>query len=373
MSDTLQFVVVMRKTQETSELDPSPSRRQTEVCRPFSQLLLLVLLIASLVHGQESTKLIGQIEFYGYGGLNLEKVRAALPLQEGEAFSTSDDRLLQTIDHLKKEIQRVTGHPPTGVTTTCCNAEGNYIIYIGLQGNSLKKSRYNSVPKLKLRLPARVVNLYHQTNEASSVLVSKGMAAEDHSRGYALSNDANLRSKQLAIRSYALTHERLLRRVLRTSAYAEERIVAAKFLGYARQSRAQIADLVWASHDVDDGVRNDATRALGVLARSSAQIASQIPAAGFVEMLSSDSWTDRNKALLVIGELSRRRDSKLLRVLRSQALDALIEMARWRVSGHADSARIVLGRIGGIEEDRLLQMISAGNVEQIIQASKQPR
>lgn len=333
---------------------------------------MLVLLIASLVHGQESQKQIGQIEFYGYGGLNLDKVRAALPLHEGDAFPTSDDSFRQAIDHIKKEIERVTGHPPTDVETVCCNAQGNFMIYIGLAGNSMTKSRYNSVPKLKLRLPARVVDLYQQTSEDSSVLVSKGMATEDHSRGYALSNDANLRSKQLAIRSYALTHERLLRRVLRSSAYAEERIVAAKFLGYARQSRAQIADLVWASHDVDDGVRNDAIRALGVLARSSPQIARQIPAAGFVEMLSSGSWTDRNKALLVIGELTRRRDPKLLRVLRSQAWDALIEMARWRFSGHADSARIVLGRIGGIEEGRLVQMVSAGNVEQIIQASKQP-
>ena len=334
--------------------------------------MLLVLLIAPPVHGQEGAKQIGQIEFYGYGGLNLDKVRAALPLHEGDAFPTSEDKYRQTIDYLKKEIQRVTGRPPTDVATVCCNAQGNFMIYIGLQGNSLKNSPYNIVPKLKLRLPSKIVELYDEAMEASSVLVSKGMATEDDSRGYALSTDENLRSKQLAIRAYALTNERLLRRVLRSSAYVEERRVAAHFLGYARQSRAQIADLVWASHDVDDGVRNDAIRALGVLARSSTQIARQIPAAGFVAMVSSGSWSDRNKAVFLFSELTRRRDPKLLGVLRSQALDALIEMARWRSPSHADSARLVLGRIGGIEEDRLVQMISTGNVEQIIQASKQP-
>ena len=33
MSDTLQFVVVIRKTQVTSQPDSPASRRQTEVCR----------------------------------------------------------------------------------------------------------------------------------------------------------------------------------------------------------------------------------------------------------------------------------------------------------------------------------------------------
>src|SRR5688572_15833638 len=35
MSDTLQFVVVKRKTQVTSCLDRAASRRQTKVCRTF--------------------------------------------------------------------------------------------------------------------------------------------------------------------------------------------------------------------------------------------------------------------------------------------------------------------------------------------------
>ena len=204
--------------------------------------------------------------------------------------------------------------------------------------------------------------------ETGSVWSAKAWLAKMTQEATALSNDENLRSKELAIRAYALTHETLLRRVLRSSAHAEERIVAAHFMGYARQSRAQIADLVWASHDVDDGVRNDAIRALLVLARSSARIARQIPAAGFVAMVSSGSWSDRNKAVGLLNELTRPRDPKLLGVLRSQALDALIEMARWRASTHADSSRLILGRIGGIEERRLIEMI-CGKRREIIQAS----
>jgi len=127
---------------------------------------------------------------------------------------------------------------------------------------------------------------------------------------------------------------------------------------------------VWASHDVDDGVRNDAIRALGVLAASGPKVAKQISHEGFIEMVSSGSWTDRNKAGFLLKELSARRDPKLLGQLRSRALDSLIEMARWRNRGHADFARILLGRIAGIEESHLQQLVDAGQVDQIIQALK---
>lgn len=329
-------------------------------------LILIVILFALVLHGQDRPKRIGQIEFYGYAGLDLDRVRAAMPIHEGDPFTTSDDTFFQTINRVKKEIERVTGHPPTDVAAVCCNTQGNYMIYIGLLGNSIRRTRYNPVPKSKLWLPSRIVSLYQQANQASSMLVQQGVAGEDDSRGYALSNDASLRAKQLAMRAYALGHERLLRRVLRSSADSKQRTIAAEVLGYARQSRSQIADLVWASHDVDDGVRNDAIRALGVLAGSSPNVARQIPPESFIEMLSSGLWTDRNKAGFLLGKLTEKRDPKLLGLLRSQALEALIEMARWRFSGHADTARILLGRIGGIAENRLQQLVSAGEVGQII-------
>jgi hypothetical protein len=329
-------------------------------------LLLIVLLFAPVSEGQNSSKRIGEIEFFGYAGLDLNRVRAAMPLHEGDPFTTSDDRFFETIDRIKKEIKRVTGHSLTDVAAVCCDTQGNYMIYIGLLGNSIRTTRYNPVPKGKLKLPSRIVNLYRQSVEANSVLVQKGVASEDDSKGYALSNDLDLRAKQLAIRAYALKHERLLRRVLRSFADAEQRTVAAHSLGYARQSRAQIADLVWASHDVDEGVRNDAIRALGVLAQSSPKVAGQISPEGLIDMISSGSWTDRNKAGFLLDELSKQRDPKLLRELSSRSLDSLIEMARWRSRGHADFARILLGRIAGIEETRLQQLVAAERVDQII-------
>ena len=243
------------------------------------------------------------------------------------------------------------------------------MIYIGLPGSSMRIVPYNPAPKGTIRLPAKMVSLYQQTMEASSKAVLNGSANEDSSKGFALSTEPELRAKQLATREYALRHERLVRSVLASSHDAEHRTVAAHILGYASQSNQQIAALVRASHDADDSVRNNAIRALGVLAESSPKVADRIPAESFVAMLSSGSWTDRNKAAFLLTELSKRRDPRLLTQLRSQALDSLIEMARWR-SGHADFARIMIGRIAGIEETRLQKLVETGQVDQIIGALK---
>jgi hypothetical protein len=156
--------------------------------------------------------------------------------------------------------------------------------------------------------------------------------------------------------------------VLRSSADAQQRIVAAHLLGYATKSDEQLVALVRASHDPDDTVRNNAIRALGVLASSDPKEAARIPAAGFIAMLNSGSWTDRNKAGFLLDVLSEGRDPKLLGRLRAEALDSLIEMARWRVAGHANFARILLGRVAGIEENHLQQLVAAGQVDAIIKA-----
>jgi hypothetical protein len=191
---------------------------------------------------------------------------------------------------------------------------------------------------------------------------------EERSMGYALSTYPPLRAKQLAMREYAVGHAPLIRRVLLDAADAEQRTVAAALLGYAKQNRQQITGLVRASRDPDDGVRNNAVRALVVLAESSAITASDIPATPFVSMLNSGTWTDRNKASYLLSNLTKQRDAKLFRLIRQQALDSLIEMARWRNPGHAETARFILGRIAGIPEDELKHLVAEHNVDVIIAA-----
>jgi hypothetical protein len=333
-------------------------------------LLLIILLLAVVTLGQENQRRIGEIEFYGYAGLDLDRVRAALPLHEGDDFPHSDSALLDTIARIRLAITNVIGRAPTDVALVCCDAQGMQMIYIGLPGNSMRNVTYNPPPKGAARFPVRVVILYQQTMEAWSKAVRNGSSKEDYSKGYALSTDPELRAKQLATREYATSHERLVLRVLVSSRDADQRIAAAHILGYARQSKEQIEALVKAGSDADETVRNNAIRALKVLAQSNPRVAARIPAKPFIARLNSSSWTDRNKAGFLLAELSKRGDPKLLSQLRSQALTSLIEMARWRSGGHAGSARILLGRIAGIEETLLQQLVAAGQVEQIINAAQ---
>jgi hypothetical protein len=337
---------------------------------PMTLRLFIVLAFGSIVSAQDSAKRVGAIEFFGYSGFDINKIRASLPIREGDSFDAMDVNAFKTIARIRESIKTSTGKLPTDVAPVCCDAQGNYMIFIGLAGNSTVTTSYNAVPTGTGRLPLTIVNLYKQLMDLNSSLVSQGKATEDRSKGYALSTDENFRTKQLEARTFAIGHQRLLSQVLRSSADPEQRTVAAHFMGYARQSRSQIADLVWASRDRDEGVRNNAIRALGVLAESNPKIAGQIPPGPFIEMLKSGVWTDRNKGGYVLAQISKGRSVELLRLLRAEALEALIEMAHWRSAGHAASARTILGRIAGIEESRLNQMISAGVIEQIIDAAK---
>jgi hypothetical protein len=333
------------------------------VLKMKNALILITLLLSLAVAGQTQTALaqaelrparVGLIEFYGTAGLDVDKVRAALPVHEGETFPT-----LSALDDMKPKIeetvQRVTGRPTTDISLVS-PGQDVWLIYIGLSGTSVKSFRLNPAPKGTARLPAAALDVYRQVDAAFLSAMQRGASGEDDSKGYLLSsNDAALRAKQMAMHEYAARHEGEIRTVLRLSADNEQRQIAAELLGYVNQSRRQIADLVWASHDPDDTVRNNATRALGVLARSDPKVAARIPAAGFIEMLSSGGWTDRNKASGLLAALTKWREPQLLAALRAQALESLLEMARWR-SGHAYYARAMLGRIAGIEETRLQQL-----------------
>jgi hypothetical protein len=312
------------------------------------QAILIIILLASSTCAQDKPKLIGEIEFFGYSGIKLDngpidlhKVKTALPFQEKDEFS--GETFPELAEKSAEAVKRLTGHPPTDINSTCCDDQGNWIIFIGLSGKTI---RYNDPPNGATRLPANILNLYERFFKVMMESVAKGAAAEDHSQGYALSPSPPLRAIQLEMRAYAVGHEVLLRRVLATAADVQQRIVAAQLLGFTKQSRTQIAALVRAHLDSNGTVRNNATRALIVLADSSSSVAMKIPVAGFVEQLLSGTWTDLNKAGFLLDSITKSDKGKIPDALRRKEVrDRLIEMARWR-TGHAEAARHILARMG---------------------------
>jgi len=74
----------------------------------------------------------------------------------------------------------------------------------------------------------------------------------------------------------------------------------------------------------------------------------------------------KRQASLLLMTLTKSRDPKILALLRAEALDSLLEMARWRNLGHAAAALSILGRIAGIDEASLEKLIEAGHVDTIV-------
>jgi len=327
-------------------------------------LTLLLALAAGSPQGQQAR--IGEIDFFGTDGIDVQKVRSMLPVKKGEEIP--EDKSPGVRERINRAVERELGHPPTDVAFVCCDDQGSLMIYIGLGGRNTAFMTLLPAPNGTSCLAKNAVTLYNAAMDAVMPAIQKGNAVEDDSQGYALSNDPALRARQLAMRDYARAHGPSLERALQACAMPEHRRAAAEILGYGRKSATQIGALFRASHDSDEEVRNNAVRALWVLAMASPENASEIPAGSFIAMLNSGLWTDRNKAGQLLMALTRSRNPQLLDRLRRQALPSLVEMARWQDSSHAQAYRELLGRIAGFDEARIQQLISNGRVDEILAA-----
>jgi hypothetical protein len=330
--------------------------------------LIVCLFFASALAQNQSFEsqsfVIGEVSFFGYSGLPVDQIRSSLPIHEGGSLAIQD--VERTKDEVARAVQRAIGQRVTEVVVVCCNDTGKIMVFVGLPGESSQKFKYNSAPKEPIKLPQTILDRYAQAMTLNREAVQK-QPGEDRSKGYSLSTYAPLRETEMSIRELAIRNEVLIRRVLRLSAKPEDRRAAAYALGYAQHSQAQVLALVRASRDPDDEVRNNAVRALGVLATFSKALAAWIPAGQIVPMLNSGLWADRNKAALLMNILSGARDPRLLSALRARALPSLVEMARWKDRLHAWDARMIVGRIAGIEEKHL-EKLATDNVEEIISA-----
>ena len=324
-----------------------------------SRSLFVLFILGTMLTAQDR---ISAIEFFGYGGLDVDAVRRTLSVHAG------DTGIEQRKQQVREAVRRATGRDATDVTAVCCDEHGNSVLFVGLPGNSSRTFSHNAPAIGPDRLPPSFVALYNRMSRAEGAAIRRGgtAAQEQSSHGYRLLKDPNARYLELAVRRYAWRHEAELRRVLASSSNAEQRRMAADTLGYGKQTPAQIYSLVQACRDPDDGVRNNASRALGELATNPAT-AHQIPPEVFIDMIRSGVWTDRNKASFVLLQLTRPRDPALLKQLKEQALNALIEMAVWHDTGHAVPARILLARIAGLPEERMTEL-AFGDVQRILES-----
>jgi hypothetical protein len=315
---------------------------------------------------EHATFHIGEINYYGYGGIDLEPIRAQLPLRTGDklTFATFNR------DATEGTIARLTGHRPTDVAIVCCDQSKHLFVYIGVGGSSSRPMPVGVLPSGSDHLDPTAAQLYDQEMAALLKAVSAGNAGEDDSNGYMLSNDPALRQINLSILAYAAPREAELVRVLRNASDSHQRQIAAAFLGYVPRSSIQVEALTAAVNDPDDEVRNNAVRALSVLSAARNSSPLLIDTHPFVALLFSGKWTDRNKGSLLLLRLTENRDPTLLASLRHQAIQPLIEGASWHGdSGHSTAFLVVLSRCLSIPEDILRQLIDSHNPAAIIAAA----
>jgi hypothetical protein len=220
-------------------------------------------------------------------------------------------------------------------------------------------------------LEPAALELYRQEMDALMPAMQRGSAGEDDSNGYALGTDAELRKIQIALRTYALERGQELETVLRASADAQQRMTAAALLGYARRSPAQIRGLIDAILDPDSEVRNNAMRALVVLTSVKDAQPIKISVKPLEALLVSGQWSDRNKASLLLDQLTTTRDPQLLHELRAAVLDVLIEGASWHGDpGQADAFVILLGRIANMPEEQILRAPRERGLAEMIEKAR---
>jgi hypothetical protein len=315
---------------------------------------------------------IGFIEFFGNSHLSDAQLRPHLAFREGDVVSLDDDDWQKSFLQSQRQLSRVAGVSRAYVGGPLCCTNGELTVYIGIEEAGVRRLRFSKAPRGKVRLPAEIVASAVEFPDAQFAAIARGENGEDRTAGHALSHAPEQRQMQLQFVEYSRRHFSVLRNVLRECAEPAERALAAQILGYADDKRAVVPDLVRATRDSSPEVRNDAMRALLVFTKKVATNSAPVPEVPydpFVSLLASPIWTDRNKSSWAVESLARSRDPKLLDLLRRKSLAPLAEMARWRIPGHGDAARIILGRIGGCGEDEIAEAIASGGHEDLIAAA----
>jgi hypothetical protein len=333
-----------------------------DVDMPRALIALLIAAIAPCASAQQPP--IGIIDFYGLRSVRESQVRAALQVSEGDAFPASKAEV-------ERRLQAVPGVARARISGVCCEA-GKSIMFVGIEEGASAAPTLRPAPTGSVRLPDDLLQLGAAVDAAREAAVRRGESGEDQSAGHSLMHDSAGRALQLRYIPFAIRDSALLRDVLTHSSDAAHRARAAEVIAYGGDKGAAIRDLTAAVSDPASEVRNDAVRALGLLAiyaRLHPELGLSVSPAPFIDMLGSPVWTDRNKSSMAVMQISEGRDPALLAALRARALPALVEMARWKSASHAVPSFIILGRIAGMTDDATYAAWARGDRESVIAAA----
>lgn len=324
---------------------------------------ILVLLAVTAAYAQDLK--VDVLDFYGLRKVSESQVRKALGVKEG-------DRMPPSKGDAEAKLDQISGVVESHLEAVCCD-NGQTILYVGIEERGAPHFDLREPPEGDANLPDEIATAYNRFLEAAQAASRRGSTAEDLTRGHPLMADGSARAIQETFPTLVDQNLASVRAVLRTSSDEAQRAMAAYVLVYATRKKDIVNDLQYGLKDADAGVRNNAARslvALSVLAKLDPSSEINISPTWFIEMLNSLSRSDRNRALWALQTLTDSRDPLVLDQLRTRALDALVDMARWKTLSHALPAFILLGRVAGIPEPEIQAAWTRGDRDTVITAAK---
>lgn len=333
------------------------------------EVTLLILLAASVTAQPQSR--VGIIDFFGLRQVPENRARQALGIREGDTIPESEAAAKEFIHASEQRLAALPGVRRAHISGVCCDA-GKLILYVGIDEGGGDSLKFSPSPSGAARLPADVLIAERAFEAALQAAVEKGDAGEDDTQGHSLMDNPGARAIQQQFITFAARDEKRLRTVLRESGDADHRATAAQVLGYVKDKRSIVPDLVAAMADPDEGTRNNAMRALSIFAGFAdrhPELRIHVPPEPFVHLLNSFWWTDRNKASMALTELAARRDPALLASLRARALDSLVEMARWKSRLHAAAPFFLLGYVAGLPDEEIRKRWKADDRKAVIRTA----
>ena len=316
--------------------------------------MIFSILFAAAAH-------IAVIDFYGLRHVSRAALQRALTIREG-------DPLPESKEALERRLASIPGVRAAHLGVVCCT-DGGVVVWVGIEEKGSPRVPFRAPPTGNATLPADIDRAVDDFYVALENGVRNGKTGDDASRGYSLVEEPTARAIQLRFIDFAKRDLAILREVLRTSSSERERTHAAQVIAYAPNPQTVVPDLVAAMDDPSEDVRNAAIRALLIMAtyaRLHPQAKIAIPSRPFVKLLQSTSWTDREKAIGALDQLTVSRDPQILSMLRKEALPELTEAARWKLIGYAAPALSILGRIAAMPEDEIQKAIAAGDRNRVI-------
>jgi hypothetical protein len=294
---------------------------------------ILFLLAAFSPISADEQMVIGIIDFYGLRSLTEEQVSAALPISEG--IVVSDDYAFPD-EKARLVVAEALGVFRVELSPTCCYEPYKLVVYVGIEEEQTSTLQYRDEPVGDKELPAEILETARKLETAMIAAVQKGDSGDDWSQGHSLMMNSDVRTLQQKYVEFAEIYRDTLIEVLRGS--AQQRALAATVLAYSSDKKSIVPHLEAAVLDPDVNVRNDASRALAVIAayaNENPELDIRIDAAIFVDMLNSVAFDDRNKSAAVLLNLTDSRDPHIVEQIRAKALLSLIEMCQWEWEGHA--------------------------------------